>query len=323
MRKEKITVWHMNGVMNAGGTESLIMNILRHQSQAISHVLVVHSQVNEEGVYDAELDALGIKVLRLPVIGQVGIKAYTEAFNQLIISEDQPDIIHSHLNAVGAVIAKVAKKNHIDARIIHCHADIKFRGSTINTLIQESKLALMKILVNKYGNYYFAASQAAGNRLFYKNKQVTIINNAIDSERYLCTPTKILKAKNNLGVTKESFIIGGIGRIVPIKNYEVILKAIPTLVENGFQPLFVCYGRVADEHYFKQLTSLVEALGIEDYVQFKGNSQNIAEDIAAFDTFVLPSITEGLGIVAIEAQAAGKNAWYQQESQSKSTWDLI
>ena len=49
----------------------------------------------------------------------------------------------------------------------------------------------------------------------------------------------------------------------------------------------------------------VKNLGLEEHVHFLGNQSNVNEWLQCFDVFVMPSHYEGLGIVLIEAQAAG------------------
>lgn len=304
-----VTVWLMNGVMNAGGTESLIMNMLRYKSDNIRYKLIVHgAKKGETGVHDEEIKSLGIDMYYLPAIGAVGEKAYTKAFNSLLAEIGKPDVIHSHLNAVGGIIAKVAKKAGIKHRIVHCHADIHFTGSFLSKLINEIKLQLMRLYVNIFATDYFACSENAAKRLFYNHKKAIVINNAISVEKYLCTKEKYFKARTELGIDEDTFVIGAVGRITKIKNYEVILDTLAKLKQDGFKAVFVCYGRSADEDYFKSLTDSCQTLNIESDVMFMGNSSNIHNDIAAFDVFVLPSFTEGLSVSALEAQAAGKTS---------------
>ncbi len=308
MNTKKITVWLMNGVMNAGGTESLIMNILRYKSDNIRYCLIIHGAKNGEvGVHDEEINKLGINMYYLPAVGAVGEKSYAEAFNKLIREIGKPDIIHSHLNAVGGIISRVAKEAGIKHRIVHCHADIHFTGSFLSKIISEIKLQIMRIYVNLFATDYFACSESAAKRLFYNEKKAIIINNAISVEKYLCTPDKYNAARAHLGIDKNALVIGAVGRITRIKNYGIILKALPKLKQDGINAVFVCYGRPADENYYNELLEECHKLDIVDNVKFMGNSAEIHNDIAAFDIFVLPSFTEGLGIVALEAQAAGKH----------------
>ena len=53
-----------------------------------------------------------------------------------------------------------------------------------------------------------------------------------------------------------------------------------------------------------------------------GNSEQIYNDLAAFDIFVMPSITEGLGIAALEAQAAGKKVILSTGVPKEADMDL-
>ena len=81
-----------------------------------------------------------------------------------------PDIIHSHMNAVGGIIAQVAKKFGVKHRIVHCHADIKYCGSLIQRVKSEVGLFIMKMFVNRYATDFWACSKPAARRLFYKSK---------------------------------------------------------------------------------------------------------------------------------------------------------
>lgn len=306
MSSKKTTVWILNGAMNAGGTESLIMELLRNKPNTVDVRLVIHSSSGDfSGVYDDEIKALNIPVSHLPAYGAVGYKSYARAFNSLVEEVGLPDVIHSNMNAVGGFIAKVAKKAGVKSRIVHCHADIKYRGSKLSIIKSELALAVMKTYVNRYANNYWACSDAAARRLFYKNKKTVVIPNVIDVEKYLSSPEKKLAEKALLGVDKNALIVGAVGRIAPIKNYEVIIKAIQKLKSNGKNVHFIVYGRAADENYFNSLKNLADELGVVENVHFLGNSTRISDAISAFDVFVMPSITEGLGISALEAQAAG------------------
>lgn len=302
-----ITVWVMNGVMNAGGTESLIMDIFRHRGGNVSYFMIVHTEAKQEknGVWDEEIRALGIPIYYLPSAGSVGVASYTCAFMDLVQEIGKPDIVHSHLNAVGGVIAKAAKKCDIKCRIVHCHANITYHGSKAQRMQAELKLFLMKLFVNRYANYYWACSLQAAERLFYPKKDKTIIPNVISTKNYFFSKEKQEAERTRLGISPESLVAGMIGRVVPIKNHCVIIKAIAKLRQQGMDVQLVCYGRKDDAGYFDTLIELAQSNKIDDAVHFMGNDNNIPQRIAAFDLLVMPSFSEGFGIAALEAQAAG------------------
>lgn len=306
MSIHKITVWEMNGPMNQGGTESLIMELLRNKPDEIDVKLVIHSSTeNYSGTYDSEIESLGIEVYHLPAIGRVGVKKYQTAFRELVEQIGKPDIIHNHMNAVGGLISKVGLAYDIPCRIVHCHADIKYRGSRLSILKNEMILLGMKLYVNKYANYFWACSIAAAKRLFYKDKEYTIIPNMINVEKYLASSAYRVTERKKLFLKDNQIVVGAVGRIAKIKNYEVILKAIKLLRDQHIDVIFVCYGRVVDEKYYKELLDIATNEKISDYILFMGGTDQVDRVISAFDVYVMPSITEGLGISALEAQAAG------------------
>ena len=100
-----VTVWEMNGVMNSGGTESLIMEFCRNKPNDINLILIIHSETtNFSGIHDKEIHSLGIKTYFLPSVGSVGIKKYVGEFKGLCDRIGKPDIVHSHINGIGGII---------------------------------------------------------------------------------------------------------------------------------------------------------------------------------------------------------------------------
>lgn len=302
---DKVRVLIATGTMNAGGAESLIMEILRHSSNEVEYIVLIHhTGPITPGVYDDEIRKIGVPIVFIPSVGSIGENKYIEIFKERISEIGRVDIIHSHLNAVGGIIAKAAKIAGIKHRIIHCHADITYRGNRISKLLNETKLQIMRILVNRYGTSFWACSEPAARRLFYGNKTFKIIPNVIDVEKYLPDVEKEKKAKERLFLSGRT-ILGAVGRIAPIKNYEFIIKVLYGLKQQNRLVDFVCYGRIVDETYYKRVLKLATEYDVIQQVHFLGNSIIIQDDIAAFDVFLMPSHSEGFGIAAIEAQAAG------------------
>ena len=134
--KEKVTVLIATGTMNAGGAETLIMEMLRQKTDRINYIMLIHYAGEVEvGVYDEEIRSLGIPIVYIPSVGSVGANKYIKEFERVIRQIEHVDIIHSHLNGVGGIIAKAAKKAGIKNRIVHCHADITFKGSKLSICV--------------------------------------------------------------------------------------------------------------------------------------------------------------------------------------------
>lgn len=298
----KPTVIIATGIMNAGGTETLIMETLRHAVGRVHYIMLIHYE-NEitSGIFDDEIRTLGVEMRYIKSVGSLGVRGYVKAFKEFAKGLKYPiDIVHSHLNGSGGIISLAAKQAGIKHRICHCHADIHFAGSFKSRMMNEIQLVVMKAFIEIYATDRWACSGAAWRRLFMPWHKRTIINNMIDTKRYLSTPEKIKSAKKRFGFEGLK-VIGAVGRVAPIKNYETILRAI-----QGTDVHFVCFGRFdRTNKYCKSLLTLAEKCQVSNQVHWMGNSKDVANDIHCFDLFVMPSFTEGFGMAAIEAQAAG------------------
>jgi len=297
--KPKVLV--ATGIMNAGGTESLIMEALRQSTGRIDYVLLIHYDGEKaKGIFDDEISNLGYKIEYIPSVGSTGVFKYVSNFKNITSRIGKIDFLHSHLNGVSGIICLAAQKAGISHRICHCHADIHFTGSKLNRVKQEIQLLAMKAAIECFATDRWACSVAAWQRLFMPWRRRVVINNMIDVNRYLSTPGRRASAKSRFGLAGKK-VVGAVGRVAPIKNYELILRAIaPTDVH------FVCFGRFdPSAPYCASLLSLGEKLGVNDRVHWLGNSNSVYEDIHCIDLFVMPSFTEGFGMAAIEAQAAG------------------
>lgn len=305
--KSKIKVLVATGTMNAGGAETIIMEQFRQKTDAVEYTVLIHYAGKiSEGLYDGEIKNLNIPVIYIYSVGSLGERRYIDEFCQMVEKYGPFDVVHSHLNAIGGVIAKASKKAGIKSRIVHCHADITFKGNWLDRMINEFKLQYMRVYIDKYANQFWACSEDAAKRLFYQKRlqNSVVIPNIIDVSKYLTDETIVSGAKAKFRL-QDKKVIGAVGRIAKIKNYEFIVDLLKSLKDKGQIFDFVCFGRIVDEEYYEDIVHKAKKLGVYEQLHFFGNSTDIAFDIHCFDIFVMPSFSEGFGMASIEAQAAG------------------
>jgi len=106
-----------------------------------------------------------------------------------------------------------------------------------------------------------------------------------------------------LGLSSEARLVLAVGRLTEQKGHRYLVQAAPRVIEQEprAQLVVVGQGELADD-----LRELVRALGLEGRVHFVGQRPDVPELLAAADLFVLPSLFEGLPLVALEAMAAGR-----------------
>ena len=179
MYDKVIRVAHVIGMAINGGTESLWMNYYRNIDRTkIQFDFLVESE--SQIINKKEIEELGGRVVIIPPYKNLFkyIKTLTKIFK-----ENKYDIVHSNMNALSVFTLKAAKKAGINVRIAHSH-------STSNH--KEFGKSIIKNILRPFSKvnatHYFACSKSSAEWLFgkkmVKKNKVTIINNAVDLNRF-------------------------------------------------------------------------------------------------------------------------------------------
>ena len=158
----------------------------------------------------------------------------------------------------------------------------------------------MKNLYPIYANNYFACSDSAG-RYFFKGRKYMVVKNAIMTEKFAYSEEVRKKIRSGLNL-EGKFVIGHAARFAEHKNHTFLIDVFAEILKIRPESQLLLIG---DGELKKSIQNKVNALGIGEYVKFMGVRPDVNELYQAMDAFVFPSIFEGLGIVNIEAQAAG------------------
>lgn len=105
-----------------------------------------------------------------------------------------------------------------------------------------------------------------------------------------------------LGIAKEDFVIGTVGRMYAEKNIEMQIRLVSRLRKCCPGIKLVVVAKKYD--YFKVLQELVKSLDVEKNVVFTGLRRDVPELLKAFDLFLMTSFSEGTSIALLEAMAA-------------------
>ncbi len=97
-------------------------------------------------------------------------------------------------------------------------------------------------------------------------------------------------------------VVGTVARLAVQKGLDVLIDAAPLVLARRPDARFVIVG---DGELRAELEARAVAAGVADRVAFLGARDDIPEQLATLDVFVLPSRFEGLCLAVIEAQAAG------------------
>ncbi|MEK3837778.1 glycosyltransferase family 1 protein [Paenibacillus sp. FSL R7-0128] len=287
-----VRILHVFGIMNCGGAETFIMNVYRNiDREKIQFDFIVHSE--DKGYYDDEIEALGGTIYSIPKFKGKNIREYIKSWNVFFDTYKDYQIIHSHIRSTASVFLSMAKKRGI-ITIIHSHNTSSGKGiiATIKNLLQ---LPLRKI-----SHYRFACSIDAGEWLYGK-KKFEVMNNAIDAKKFTFDQSTRDRYRKELELV-DKFVVGHIGRFHEQKNHEFLLDMFKSLNTKHPNTVLLLIGD-GDLRY--TIERKIIKLGLQNSVVLLGVRSDIPQLLQAIDVFAFPSIYEGLGIVVIEAQAAG------------------
>jgi glycosyltransferase involved in cell wall biosynthesis len=131
--------------------------------------------------------------------------------------------------------------------------------------------------------------------------RLTYIPNAIDSAEY-ARSNNTQDAKRAVGLPPDRFAIGVIGRLSPEKGVDRAIAMMPHLLAE--------YPRVelhliGDGPQRRELQALAGQLGVANAIRWWGWQSDARPIYEMLDTLLLPSRTEGLPNVVLEAMAMG------------------
>lgn len=292
-----IRIAHIIGKWVGGGVEAVIMNYYRHINKEKIQFDFICDTDSVQIPYE-EIHKLGGRVFLISPYQK--LIQYQKDL-RLLLKRNHYKIIHSHINTLSIFPMYAAKRIGIPIRIAHSH-------STTNK--KEIKKNLIKSILRHFSKLfptnYICCSELAGRYLFgnkiYDRGKVTLLNNAIDLERFVFNENTREKKRKELQIEEDQIVIGHIGRFVKQKNHKGLLEIFSEIHRMNDKTVLLFIGQGPLE---AEIKDDVERLQLSSYVRFLGQRGDANELYQAFDVFLLPSLYEGLPVVGVEAQAAG------------------
>lgn len=279
----------------------LVVSTVPFANDGITNVIINHFRFIDESVHmdfvfpnqlkEYALTEFIKKGSRVNVLANRTRKPYQywKQLNSLLKKNDY-DVVHVHGNSSTMIIELLAsKKNKIPKRFAHVHAKYT-KYPYLNMILHP----LFKGMYTKA----LAPSQEAGKYLFGEDG-FYIIKNGIPIENYIFTFEKRNRIRAEFEFGDEDIVIGNIGRLAVEKNQKYLLKLLKKLDNRKYKLLLIGEGPLE-----RDLKELAKKYNLEKQVFFTGVRNDVPSLLSGMDFLVIPSLSEGLGITAIEAQAA-------------------
>ena len=296
---ERIKICHLaSGDLWAGAEVQLILLLSSLQRMPEFDISVI---LLNDGSSAAELRRRGISTTVIPE------SRYSAAsiVRQLVdhFSQHQVDILHTHNfkdNVLG-ILSTLARRRCRRVRTVHGRGE-PFAGPAA------LKMSLYRSVDHLFTRWSVDRLVAVSLDLethlagSFGHQRVTCIHNGIDLERVRSSKASTeLRRELNLGA--QDFVVGTMGRLVPVKGLETFLRAACVIRRHKENVKLLIVG---DGPLRESLQAFSRDNGLEQDVLFLGHRDDNYDLLAMMDTFVLPSLSEGIPMVLLEALALAR-----------------
>lgn len=287
-RQRATRVVHLIQNLNYGGMERVLHSLGRHLPE---HGFEVHVVVLQYlGRFAEELEGT-VTFHQVPPMGRMSLLHPGPLIETL--RGIAPQIVHSH----SGVWLKASRAAHVAGVPVMIHTE---HGRPDPVPLADR---MIDNLASRMTDRVIAVSEALATLLrrqvVHDPAKVCVIQNGVDTER-LGLPVDRRALRLELGLDPDALIIGSIGRLEPVKNYSLALRAFAGLNQPKARLVLV-----GDGSERARLEGEAAQLGISDRVHFLGWRSDAERLYPAFDIFSLTSTSEGTSISLLEAMSCG------------------
>jgi len=276
--------------LNTGGITSYLLTLAQGLREKGCEVFIISSGGDQEESFRQ----MGVTITNLSIKtkSEVSPKIYWAlwAVRRLIV-EQGIDVIHSHTRitqVMGSFLSRMTRCSHVTT----CHGF--FRPRWFRRMFPcwgDAAIAIsppvQQHLVNDFG---------------MDERRVFEIINGVDLEIFTLRKAGEKEEVRQQYDMPHGPVLGIIARLSDVKGHDVLIRAMPKVITERPQVQLAIVGTGKME---PELKRLVQELGLNQSVHFLPVVNQTREILPLFDLFVLPSLSEGLGLSAIEAQAVG------------------
>jgi glycosyltransferase involved in cell wall biosynthesis len=224
-----------------------------------------------------------------------------------LMYRQRPLIVHTHTSKAGIIGRLAARLAGVPTVIHQPHGHIfyGYYGSTRSALF-----ALVERLAAR-GTHRIVTLTERGTeehlaRGIGRREQFVAIPSGVPTAALRAQAPSRLAARARLGIVHDAFVVVGVGRLVWVKGFELLVAALPRVLAQIPSTRVFLVGDGPDR---AALAALAARLGVADRVVLAGAVDGVAggllDYLAAADACAAPSRNEGMGRALVEAMALG------------------
>ncbi len=215
-----------------------------------------------------------------------------------LIRDVAPDVVHSHSGVWYK--ASLAARHAGVPRLIHTEHGRASPDPWASRLVDGLAARRTDVVVA-----VSAALAAQLEATVVRSKApIRVVPNGVDTRRH-CPVADTGAIRRELGIPAEAPIVGSIGRLEPIKGYDVMVQAFARLrasARRGPVPRLVIAGDGSER---QRLKALALGTGFGENIHLLGWRDDVRDLLSAFTLFTMSSRSEGTSVSLLEAMSAG------------------
>jgi glycosyltransferase involved in cell wall biosynthesis len=301
-----LRILHVIESLGRGGAERQLVSLVSNTPKSRFEHVVCHLRPQND--FAEEIRSAGCKVVDLNAAGK---RPWFSGALKLgrIIKAEQPDIIHTWLYDA-TISARLAHLLQPAMPLVTSLQNISYEAETIRAAnLSAHRVGVLRWIdeVSGRANSAFVAcshfvKRSAIDKLGIPESSIQVIYNSVDPGTLRCGVQEPRALRRSLNIPEDGFVYVTVGRLDPPKGHAYLLRAfqqISTRLKNAY--LVMVGGGPLDA----DLRELAHALGISQQVRFTGIRTDIGACLEMANVFVFPSMSEGLGLVVVEAMFKG------------------
>jgi glycosyltransferase EpsF len=314
-------VLHVISVFSVGGVEVWLIALLRHIA-----VLRRDGEPHEsfdilmtggvEGDLDEEARSLGARLHYLS-FSRRNLPAFASGFRK-ILRDGNYTAIHDHQDYAGGWHFLAGAGELPRVRIVHVHSSPARLRVESRTFVRRLALKASARLVRTFATHVLGTSsqileQYGFRRRAFPKQSIRTLHCGFDvsdfSESFLESNQSVSEELGWQAPSKIALFVGRLDATDPLnpgwnpKNPRFALEVARLAVQKDADLRIIVIG--GGDGARSMFEDEVAAWGLADRIRFVGKRLDVGRFMAASHTLLFPSLEEGLGMVAVEAQAAG------------------